>query len=210
MTRERLHAAARVEFALHGLQGTNLTDILKRAEVSPGAFYHHYQDKLDLFLAVAEDMGIAMRDLLRESREHLRNPQEDIVGWIANLYRSALVIAKSNEELFRIFVREFNSGNPRVQKYFQEDRAQFREELEDSMRDLMDAGYLPDIDTRWAAYVLAVFTLSATIEQLTVPADEDSWVQAMARFTLGGISALGTMPAPPPDYVSGAKQTRKK
>jgi AcrR family transcriptional regulator len=54
-TRARLLAAARQLFAKRGYAATSLGDVVRRARVTKGAFYHHFASKEAIFLAVFED-----------------------------------------------------------------------------------------------------------------------------------------------------------
>jgi AcrR family transcriptional regulator len=47
-------AAGRALFAERGFAGTSIEDVLRAADVSRGALYHHFRSKEDLFLAVYE------------------------------------------------------------------------------------------------------------------------------------------------------------
>jgi AcrR family transcriptional regulator len=54
-TRRRLKAAATEEFAAHGLSGTTVDRIARRASVNKERLYHYFGDKESLFAAVLED-----------------------------------------------------------------------------------------------------------------------------------------------------------
>src|SRR6476661_2237315 len=49
--RERMYAATVAAVAENGYQGTRVADIVKLSGVSRSAFYKHFDDKLDCFLA---------------------------------------------------------------------------------------------------------------------------------------------------------------
>jgi len=53
-TRQRILGAAAAGFAAKGYAGTSVAEICQRAEVSKGAFYHHFASKQALFLELLE------------------------------------------------------------------------------------------------------------------------------------------------------------
>jgi len=67
ITRESLVAAARLLFGRDGFTATSLDDIVAAAGVTKGALYHHFENKDDLFRAVAEavkrDINTRLSDL---------------------------------------------------------------------------------------------------------------------------------------------------
>ena len=209
LTRSKLLNAARAEFARHGLQGANLTDILKRAEVSPGAFYHHFSDKLDLFLAVVDEMSDRFREMLRESRKLLENPDGNLIEWISGCFRFMSEITNENRELFIIYVREIHSGNPRINDFFDRDQMSMRDEMESIIEEMISRNLLPDIDADWAAYLVDMLAQGAMLHRLTEQDHDDSWTQALAQFTLGGIRAIGKLSTRPPKQSSRQPDTKQ-
>ncbi|MEV0439510.1 helix-turn-helix domain-containing protein [Streptomyces spectabilis] len=55
-TRGRLVAEGRRLFAARGYAAVGLAEIVRSAEVTKGALYHHFTDKADLFRAVLEEV----------------------------------------------------------------------------------------------------------------------------------------------------------
>ncbi|HEX6393925.1 MAG TPA: TetR/AcrR family transcriptional regulator [Acidimicrobiales bacterium] len=66
-TREALTEAARRLFGQQGFNATSLDEIVNEAGVTKGALYHHFSDKEELFMAVAEsvrrDTTVKLQDL---------------------------------------------------------------------------------------------------------------------------------------------------
>jgi AcrR family transcriptional regulator len=56
VTRRDVLRAARRLFGRHGYAGTSLAAVVRAANVTTGAVYHHFGDKRGLFRAVAEDV----------------------------------------------------------------------------------------------------------------------------------------------------------
>jgi AcrR family transcriptional regulator len=55
-TRQALLDAARTLFGEHGYTATSIDDVAQAANVTKGAFYHHYDGKQELFAAVYEQV----------------------------------------------------------------------------------------------------------------------------------------------------------
>ena len=72
-SRTALLAAAAEEFALSGLKGTRIREIVQRSGVNERMIYHHFGSKEGLFKAVVEHefggMSVAWRETLTMARE---------------------------------------------------------------------------------------------------------------------------------------------
>jgi AcrR family transcriptional regulator len=63
-TRGAIVAAARELVAAGGYEATTIEDIARRAGVSKGALYHHFADKVEVLVAVYEDLEAGLVELL--------------------------------------------------------------------------------------------------------------------------------------------------
>src|SRR5205807_3384350 len=54
-TRRKLLEAGQLEVYLHGFQAAHLDDILRRAGVTKGAFFHHFASKVEFGYALVDD-----------------------------------------------------------------------------------------------------------------------------------------------------------
>jgi AcrR family transcriptional regulator len=75
-TRERLLAAARELFAERGYGDVATEEIVRRAEVTRGALYHHFRDKRDLFQAVHERMEDELVEAIGAKMAGIGDPEQ--------------------------------------------------------------------------------------------------------------------------------------
>ena len=72
-TRAALVSSARALFAARGYAAVSIEEIVRRARVTRGALYHHFEDKEDLFRAVFEgvqkDLGRKLMDAANARRD---------------------------------------------------------------------------------------------------------------------------------------------
>ena len=66
-TRRALLDAARSLFAERGYHGAAAEEIVRRAGLTRGALYHHFEDKKDLFRAVVDEMEAEIDERIEEA-----------------------------------------------------------------------------------------------------------------------------------------------
>lgn len=84
-TRQRILAAAFREFYRNGFQAGSLDTIVKRAGVTKGALYHHFQDKASLGYAVVEE--VVREPLLTAYLEPLEKSDGDPLAALQEVLR---------------------------------------------------------------------------------------------------------------------------
>lgn len=90
-TRAALLSAARSLFIENGYAGTSTPEIVKTADVTRGALYHHFEDKLSLFRAVftAEAQAVA-NEIEAVTSKDMKPIDAMIIG--ANAYFDAMQV----------------------------------------------------------------------------------------------------------------------
>jgi TetR/AcrR family transcriptional repressor of nem operon len=76
-TREKILGEAARLFALKGYHDTKLEEVLRAAQVTTGAFFHHFSSKEDLGFAVIDRHMEKRRQRLEEIEKRLPPPVED-------------------------------------------------------------------------------------------------------------------------------------
>jgi len=79
-TREALIAAGRALFAARGYAAVGTEEIVRRANVTRGALYHHFADKRDLFRAVHEGVEEELVAGIGERMAGVSDPWEVMVA----------------------------------------------------------------------------------------------------------------------------------
>jgi len=79
-TRRALLDAARSLFAERGYHGAAAEEIVRRAGLTRGALYHHFEDKRDLFRAVVDEMEGEIDEEIEEAERAQSSLPEAVMG----------------------------------------------------------------------------------------------------------------------------------
>ncbi len=199
-TRQLLLEHGRRAFARRGHAATNLKeDILLPAGVSVGSFYHQFEDKTDLFLAILEEHGSAFRQLIHEANQPQAGQTAEEIA--RRSFETFFRIAESNEDLFHIMLRERESEDERVRKFLREGRRAWTEGLVADYRTILGSHRVADEDLEMAAELVQSMTFDLIVHFLGLTSQERKserfrLIDGLVRFSLGGLNALFEVPAP--------------
>ncbi|WP_028467407.1 TetR/AcrR family transcriptional regulator [Nisaea denitrificans] len=90
-TRAALLSAARALFVEKGYADTGTPEIVKAANVTRGALYHHFRDKEDLFRAVVEREAVAVSSEIERNACAAATPLDALISG-SNAYFDAMAI----------------------------------------------------------------------------------------------------------------------
>lgn len=84
----------------------SLREVTREAGLAPTSFYRHFDDMNDLGLALVEEAGLSLRQLLRKARSRI-NKKGTAIGTSVDTFMEFLA---NNTNHFRLLLRE-HSGN---------------------------------------------------------------------------------------------------
>jgi AcrR family transcriptional regulator len=102
--RELILDCALALFAEHGVEGTSMKSLAKRAGISPGLIYHYFESKADLLDQVIEMRGVSFPEL---ASFHDRSVDEVIPRFAKEFSKSV----SENLDVVWIFFKEYRSSD---------------------------------------------------------------------------------------------------
>ena len=101
-TVQRILAAARTEFAHHGLAGARVDRIAKSAHVNKAMLYYHFHSKDDLYLGVIRDLFSRVAERLQQQTD----PERDVEQFLLAVAESHRHLVTTMPDFLPIFLRE--------------------------------------------------------------------------------------------------------
>ena len=111
-TRRRLIQVALQLSAEVGFSNLSLREVSVAAGITPAAFYRHFRDMEDLGLALLDEVGLSLRQFLRDARRRLPTGK----GRVEISVQAFLEYVNSNSNLFRLLVGERQGGSSAFRK----------------------------------------------------------------------------------------------
>ena len=168
-TRRALLDAARALFAEKGYAGVTVEEVVRRAGVTRGALYHHFEDKRLLFGAVVEEIEDEMDALVEGAAKGTRLGSGDpLEAMMAGYY--AFLDACSRPEVRRIVLLD----GPAVlgwEEWHKMDAEHAVAQIEAGLGMLVDAGFVEPQPLRPLAHLLHGAVIEAAFY---VAASEDT------------------------------------
>lgn len=107
----------------------SLREVTRAAGIAPTSFYRHFDDMNDLGLALVEEAGLALRQLLRKARSRIKE-RGTAIDTSVDTFMEYLV---NNTNHFRLLLREHTGNSEEFRKAINLEIQHFVTELEDYM-----------------------------------------------------------------------------
>jgi AcrR family transcriptional regulator len=186
-TRERILNSAVDLFAQQGYDATSVTQVIERAGLTKGGFYHHFASKDALLYEVYGDLITGQLERMDAMLERRLPPAETLRALILDLVEST---AASTQQAL-VFWRELHRlGDEHTAAY----RAA-RRRYHDAVRKLIRNGQATGAFSRVASADTITFTIFGVINELPLwyrPSGRkkpDQIANELADFVLAGLSA---------------------
>lgn len=180
-TRNRLLDAAWEAFAEHGFDAASVDEICRRAGVSKGAFYHHFDSKQAVFLALLHDWleGI-FQGLDAARRENFNETLMEMAALLPD------VLARANKHL-ALFLEFWSKArrDPEVWEATIAPYRRFQEFFDALLQQGVEEGALSPHETGRMARILIALAVGILLQGALEP-DAEDWQLTITE----GLSAL--------------------
>ena len=178
--------AARQVFAELGYDNASVRDIIRRTDLSVGAFYNYYRSKEEVYEALSDDGARRFRPILQAQFEKADDFESYIRGAI-NAYYNFLV---DEQKAVRANPGAVSRDHPHLRLETPEMKAVF-EQVKQAVAAVLERGHGPRVDLDYlAASCIAIAREVGELMQERNPIDVPAAVEFAVQMILGGLPAL--------------------
>jgi AcrR family transcriptional regulator len=163
-TRRKLIDAALALSAQKGFSSLSLREVSKEAGITPAAFYRHFHDMEELGLVLIDEVGLSLRQFLRDTRK--KSDREGTA--IRTLIEAFINYIIENSNHFRLLQGEKQGASPAFRKALFTELGRFIEEIADNLDRIHKELNQPlrDVNLAAEAIVAVVFTVGGEVLDL--------------------------------------------
>lgn len=163
-----LQAALRLS-AERGFSSLSLRGIAAEAGIAPNSFYRHFKNIDDLGLAVVDEVGLSLRQLVREARRRVID--RDATSVTRASIDTFMEFAETHATLFRLLLGEGAGSTAPFRRAIAKEIGRFTDDLSDDLTAAAEATGRPlaNVDLAAEAMVTIAFNLGAAA--IDLPAD---------------------------------------
>lgn len=190
--RAAIMEAARAVFAELGYEAATVRDIIRRTDLSVGAFYNYYRSKEEVYEALADDGARRFRPILRKQYEQA----SDFESYLRGAISAYLQFLLTEEEAWQEHAQTASRNHPTLRVETPEMIAVFSE-VKAAIAGVIDRGLAPRVDADYlAAACIAVAREVGERMLERRPIDADAAAEFAVSLIIGGLRALPRASAP--------------
>ncbi len=165
MTRRKLIEASLKLSEEQSFAALSLREVAKEAGITPAAFYRHFKDMNELGLALVDEVGIHLRQLMRDARKGFEKKQSAVKVSVETYIEFII----KNPQHFRLLMGERQAGSVEFQKALRAEIDRFIAELTDDLEMGSKKLKLPIYDAAFAAEAIVAVVFTVGAEALDLP-----------------------------------------
>ncbi|MGM0449928.1 MAG: HTH-type transcriptional repressor FabR [Pseudomonadota bacterium] len=166
--RALMDASLRQLSADRGFGSLSLREIAREAGIAPTSFYRHFTDLDELGLALVDEAGVALRQLMRQARKRIEREG----GAINTSVETFMEYLTDNANLFRLLLRERTGVSRIFRTAVQAEIDHFVTELAEDLEKLAVGKQRPLSDPYLVAESMVVLVFHLGAEALDAPAKQ--------------------------------------
>jgi AcrR family transcriptional regulator len=167
-TRRALLEAALELSVESGFSSLSLRSVCAKAGIAPTSFYRHFVNLDDLGLALVDEVGMSLRQLVREARHRVETtPRNGSV--VRASIETFMAFAEANSNLFRLLLGEGSGSTVSFRIAIRKEIARFTSDLVEDLERAAKASGRPlaHVELAAEAMVTVAFNLGASAIDLT-------------------------------------------
>lgn len=163
--RALLDAALRQLSADRGFGSLSLREVAREAGIAPTSFYRHFNDLDELGLALVDEAGLALRQLMRQARKRIRQNGSAINTSVETF----MEYLADNANLFRLLLRERTGVSRVFRTAVQAEIDHFVTELTEDLERMSKTRDQPLYDARLVSESMVILVFNLGAEALDAP-----------------------------------------
>jgi TetR/AcrR family transcriptional regulator, fatty acid biosynthesis regulator len=158
----------------------SLREVAKRAGVVPNAFYRHFKNLDELGLALADEVGLLLRQLMRQAR--LQGLAADrMISDSVDFFISNVL---NNPTLFRFMSQSRTGGSESLREAIRNELSFFATEMVMDLNRLRILSHVESIDLDMIGHLVVQTVSGIASELLDLPPDSENLVNAIRQRTI--------------------------
>jgi len=169
-TRRAIIDAALMLSAERGFSSLSLRGVAKGAGIAPTSFYRHFADMDELGLALVDEVGMKLRQLVREARRRVR--ESGNVSVIRASIQAFLESFESNENLFRLLLGEGSGSTPHFRRAITKEIQRFADDLAEDLTREAKESERPIAHAHHAAEAMVIVAFNLGASSIDLPRED--------------------------------------
>ena len=189
--RALMDAALKQMSADRGFGSLSLREVAREAGIAPTSFYRHFSELDELGLALVDEGGVALRQLMRQARKRIARKNASAISTSVETFMEYL---SNNSNLFRLMLQEKTGVSKPFRTAVKAEIDHFVTELADDLRRFAEEQNKPLSDSRLVAEAMVTLVFNQGAEALdATPAEKDVLKEKLKtelRMVLPGSQAM--------------------